>query len=189
MPYIRKRLDQTASAAKIVPLVVGNLGSRAEKELGRALAPWVRDSENAFVVSSDFCHWGLDTFDYAPYSATGSVDDLETLQPGQKLEPGASVEDTIEAMDQHALEAVKLGNHDAFLASLKKTKNTVCGRHPIGVILAALEAAAEGAMEEDTDRFKFKVTKYTTSGKVKGDRPIRDCFGHSVSYVSAYAIV
>jgi AmmeMemoRadiSam system protein B len=192
LPFLYKRLEQSSSSVKIVPLVVGSLNAQAEKRLGEILAPWVRDPENAFIISSDFCHWGLDAFDYAPYSPNGTVEDMDTLQPGQRPKAYASIEKTIEAVDLHAIDAVKSGSHDAFRASLRLTKNTVCGRHPIGVILAALEAVREDedgeGEDEESERYRFKVTKYTTSGKVKNDLPIRDCEGHSVSYVSAYAL-
>jgi AmmeMemoRadiSam system protein B len=185
LPYLHKRLEQTGSTAKIVPLVIGNLGREAEKQLGQTLAPFVKDPENAFIVSSDFCHWGQTSFAYAPYSPTGTVDDIEPMS----VRPvgGCCVEDTIAAVDTHALEAIKAGSHDAFLASLRLTKNTVCGRHPIGVILASLEFLMGGS-EQDSEMYRFKVTKYTTSGKVTGSAPIKNGKGHSVSYVSAYAL-
>ena len=191
MPYIRFLLDHHVNGPlpKIVPLVVGNLTAKAEKELGKALAPWLRSPSNAFIISSDFCHWGLN-FDYAPYSPTGRLHDLALLKPGQKL-TDASVEDTIEAMDMHAISAICDGSHNGFRESLALTKNTVCGRHPIGVILAAMEEAARleqaAGKNVDYDRFRFKLTQYMTSGRAKP--PISDCDGHSVSYAAAYAVL
>lgn len=37
------------------------------------------------------------------------------------------------------MHAVESGSHAAFLNILKETGNTVCGRHPIGVVMAAVE--------------------------------------------------
>jgi predicted class III extradiol MEMO1 family dioxygenase len=37
------------------------------------------------------------------------------------------------------IDAVETGVHDEFLNVLEETGNTVCGRHPIGVVMAAIE--------------------------------------------------
>ena len=37
-----------------------------EAEYGRALAPYLADPSNLFIVSSDFCHWG-DRFNFTFY--------------------------------------------------------------------------------------------------------------------------
>jgi hypothetical protein len=41
------------------------------------------------------------------------------------------------------VEAVETGVHDTFLEVLQDTGNTVCGRHPIGVLMAAVEVLEE----------------------------------------------
>ena len=41
----------------VVPIMVGATSSEKEKEYGRFFAPYLRDKENLFIVSSDFCHW------------------------------------------------------------------------------------------------------------------------------------
>jgi predicted class III extradiol MEMO1 family dioxygenase len=43
--------------------MVGNLTKAKEKEFGRKLAPYLSDSSNLFIISSDFCHWGAN-FDF-----------------------------------------------------------------------------------------------------------------------------
>lgn len=41
------------------------------------------------------------------------------------------------------VDAVETGLHDQFLEVLEDTGNTVCGRHPIGVVMAAVEVLKE----------------------------------------------
>lgn len=53
--------------------------------------------------------------------------------------------------------------------------NTVCGRHPIGVIMAA--------MEEIRTEGKFRFVRYERSSEV------RTVSESSVSYASAFAVV
>ena len=59
IPYIKKVLPDV----KLVPIMVGNLNSKLEKEYGIKLAPYLADDTNLFVISSDFCHWGSN-FDF-----------------------------------------------------------------------------------------------------------------------------
>jgi predicted class III extradiol MEMO1 family dioxygenase len=62
---------------------------------------------------------------------------------------------------------------------LKETGNTVCGRHPIGVFMAAVEEA-EG-LTKGKGRFKF--LRYERSSLVE------DVKDSSVSYCSAVAVL
>lgn len=68
--------------------------------------------------------------------------------------------------------------HDNFAAYLKETKNTICGRHPIGVLLAAAGHLQSSGWKEKAAELKF--VRYEQSGAVvKPD-------DSSVSYASAY---
>ncbi|KAB8336794.1 hypothetical protein FH972_021103 [Carpinus fangiana] len=137
LPYTRHMLARAAPSPAaplppIVPILVGNTSPAAERRYAALLAPYLADPANAFVVSSDFAHWGS-RFRYT---------------------------------------------HEAWLDALDETGNTVCGRHPIGVLMAAMELlAAEGR----GGRFKF--VRYERSSDVEG---LRDS---SVSYCSAYAVL
>lgn len=42
---------------KVVPIMVGAISTAKENHFGKILAPYLLDSKNFFVVSSDFCHW------------------------------------------------------------------------------------------------------------------------------------
>jgi AmmeMemoRadiSam system protein B len=141
----------------------------------RALAKYLDDPSIFFAISSDFCHWGS-RFDYTPYN--------KELGPIHKY---------IEALDFEGIEvkalfglcppyAHKFLTHlptqliqkqdpAQFHAYLKRTKNTICGRHPIAVLLNAIEAAETA--------FEVKFTRYAQSEAItRADES-------SVSYASA----
>ena len=65
--------------------------------------------------------------------------------------------------------------HQDFTEYLARTKNTICGRHPIGVLLGALSELEKGGRSSE-----IKWVRYEQSSK---------CFSikdSSVSYASAY---
>jgi len=43
----------------IVPILVGSIDQDSEKEYGKLLSKYLADPQNLFVISSDFCHWGM----------------------------------------------------------------------------------------------------------------------------------
>ncbi|KAL7821917.1 UPF0103 domain-containing protein [Trichoderma gracile] len=184
LPYLYKRCEQTFSSPaefpKIVPIIVGSTSRREEKDLGQLLLSYLKDEENAFVVSSDFCHWGT-RFGYAVYSPDGDIGALSTLYRNSPKPAGPPIYETIRLVDEAAMNAVKSGSHDAFVDNLRQTGNTVCGRHPIGVVMAALELYAQELSDENKSR--FKIVKYDRSSEVIWP------YDSSVSYVSAYAVL
>lgn len=183
LPYLYRRLEQTFGSPDnfppIVPILVGNNDRGEEKTIGRALAPWMKDEENAFIISSDFCHWGSG-FQYTPYSETLQLDNLRSLNPRRSGPDGPPIHETIKVLDKTAMDAVESGSHDAFYDNLKKTGNTVCGRHPIGVTMAGLEILRRDA--GDQSKGQFHLLHYDRSALV--ERPSES----SVSYVAMYAV-
>lgn len=67
--------------------------------------------------------------------------------------------------------------HEAFASYLRRTKNTICGRHPIGVLFAAL-----GCLESAGKEIKVDWVRYEQSSAVK------DVSDSSVSYASAFVL-
>ena len=186
LPYIYKMLSQNFSTEPLpplVPILVGSTNPTVEKEYGALLAPYLADSSNIFIVSSDFCHWGL-RFNYTYYVPNSDPSSGYTL--GRKSTPSSStpIHSSIGTLDQLAMRAVESGIHDNFLENLSDTGNTVCGRHPIGVIMNAMEVlrAQKKEMEEE-GRGKFKFVRYERSSNCTkvGDS--------SVSYASAFAVI
>jgi AmmeMemoRadiSam system protein B len=179
LPYIYKMLSRAfaspADFPPLLPILVGATSADAEQEFGRILAPYLADPGNVFVVSSDFCHWGS-RFRYTYYQpAEGKP---LHLRSGDRAPANPRIHESIAQVDMRCMDAVETGRHDAFLDVLEETGNNVCGRHPIGVMMAAIEALE--SKEEGQGKFRF--VQYDRSGLVDN---VRDS---SVSYCSAFAV-
>ncbi|KAL2216628.1 MEMO1 family [Thermoascus aurantiacus ATCC 26904] len=216
LPYIHRLLqlqhpDKPASQyPPLVPIMVGSTSASTERAFGSLLAPYLEDPTNAFIISSDFCHWGL-RFQYTyyvpqaptpgptlplsydslpqPSASLESVDEtIESVSAGHSLrhrdrigrnEP--AIHESISAFDMATMAAIATGKTDKFLDTIYRTGNTVCGRHPIGVIMAALEEVT--AKSEEGTKGKFHFVRYERSSDVIS---VSDS---SVSYVSAFAVL
>jgi AmmeMemoRadiSam system protein B len=189
LPYLVKRVQQTfgdddkSKWPTVVPILVGSNNGRAEKKYGDVLVPYLKDPENAFIISSDFCHWGDNFGYYAYYAKRGGKEELSFHGDHQhKVDVDGPISKSVDKLDGLAIAAVETGVHDSFVDNLRETKNTVCGRHPIGVMMAALEALRNERGLSD-DKGKFKKVQYARS------TDLVDADGSSVSYVSFYAVV
>lgn len=212
LPYIHRKLQlqlpntPTSEYPPLVPIMVGSTATPTERAFGTLLAPYLEDPSNAFVISSDFCHWGL-RFRYTYYVP-------QAPKPGPKLplssntlpQPGDDVEEKIEmasaghtlsrrdriqshkpaihesisAFDIATMASITTGVTANFADTIQKTGNTVCGRHPIGVIMAAIE---ELASKDEEKKGRFHFIRYERSSDVI------DVADSSVSYVSAFAML
>ncbi len=185
LPYIFKILSRNFKVGEfppLIPIMVGSTDKKTEEHYGAILAPYLADPANVFVISSDFCHWGS-RFSYTYYMPSTTSDPAGgvSLRSGDKpLDP--PIHESIRHVDMLAMEAIASGSHDYFLTNLQKTNNTVCGRHPIGVIMASIEKLKEeGKLPKEKGQFRF--VKYERSEEVKSARD------SSVSYASAFAIM
>lgn len=172
--------SEPAELPPIIPILVGNTSGSVEKQYGTLLAPYLADPTSLFIVSSDFAHWGS-RFRYTYYQPndSGAVKQLkETNRP--RTDP--PIHESIKKVDFMCVEAIEKGEHDKFLHVLKETGNTVCGRHPIGIVMAAIEELRrKGEIGQEKGRFKF--VKYDRSSEVVS---VRDS---SVSYCSGFAVM
>lgn len=157
--------------------MIGNTSASTEKSLGRLLAPYLADPTNVFVISSDFAHWGV-RFRYTHYRpADGPAISMKASDKAPKDRP---IHESIKDVDFDCIGACESGSHDAWLDILEDTGNTVCGRHPIGVMMAAVEELRKEGRQEFG---AFKFVRYERSSDVK---KVADS---SVSYASAFAVV
>ena len=115
----------------IAPFIVGPMDAHATRRAAAALRG-ILDDKTLLVVSSDFTHYGED-FDYAPFP------------PGEALRRARDVD--FEAF-------ARLAAHDAagFADYLDATGATICGRHPLALLIATLPSNA-----------KFERLHYATS--------------------------
>ena len=151
MPYLMHAM--AGHDFTLVPIVVGALTPAAEATYGKLLASYLSDPANFFIISSDFCHWGT-RFSYTFYESTHG-----------------EIHDSIRWLDHEGMRIIEEKDPAAFTAYLKKTGNTICGRHPIGVFMQAASASPLP--------HSIKFTKYDQSHQCRSQRD------SSVSYASA----
>jgi MEMO1 family protein len=167
MPFLaaalggRGRHAPPPASIPVIPIMVGALPPATEAGVAAALAPYLSDPANLFIISSDFCHWGT-RFGY-----TWS-------------QPGVGLADGIEALDRRGMALIEAGDAAGWRAYLAETGNTVCGRWPISLFLAALAVAAGG---EGGVKHAIAFTAYDQSSRCVGPRD------SSVSYASAVVVV
>jgi AmmeMemoRadiSam system protein B len=216
LPYIHRLLQlqhpstPTAQYPPLVPIMVGSTSAATEQAFGTLLAPYLADPSNAFVISSDFCHWGL-RFRYTYYVPQAPKpgprlplssealpqpgldsdivsESIESVSAGHALQrrdrisnQEPAIHESISAFDIATMSAITTGSAESFLHVIDRTGNTVCGRHPIGVIMAALEVATADNAADKQGHFHF--LRYERSSDAVN---VNDS---SVSYVSALAVL
>ncbi|KAJ7169929.1 MEMO1 family [Mycena filopes] len=179
LPYIRKMFE--GKDIQIVPIVVGAIDQRTEAAFGAILAPHLARDDTFCVVSSDFCHWQVPN---AYHGHSGHPLLIHLLLPLHPTPPAVRLSRSVSPTPAHPIHAsINQLDHTAmallekppaaeaharFAEYLAETKNTICGRHPIGVLLGALAALAPARTPE------LKAARVLT---------IRDS---SVSYASAW---
>ncbi|KAH9937650.1 MEMO1 family [Fomitopsis serialis] len=183
LPYVRKVFEGLNIA--IVPILVGAINYNQEVKFGTLLASYLAREDTFFVISSDFCHWGTRfqyTFYYpkAPPTSAPAIR-LSKSDPSPPSLATHSIHASISALDHEAMELMTMPpqtahqSHLDFADYLKRTKNTICGRHPIGVLLGALTVLqSQGRVPH------LQWVRYEQSSQCQN---LRDS---SVSYASAY---
>ena len=158
-----------------------------------------------FVVSSDFCHWGR-RFGYQPRGGggAGGSGDPERTCMAAACDHGGAIHRCIAALDREGMRCVEAKDGAAFRAYLARTRNTICGRRPIGLLLETMRqveagdaAAAQQQQQQQGQgqgqgggggaapaphRFSVGFVRYARSSLVLGERD------SSVSYASALVI-
>lgn len=171
----RRQFSDPSEFPPLVPILVGATSAAAERQYGQILAPYLADPTSVFIISSDFAHWGS-RFRYTYYEAAPGQ--VRNLRSSDKAPSSPAIHESIAAVDGYCMDAVETKSHEKFLDILEETGNTVCGRHPIGVVMAAVEA-----LSLSDAKGKFRFVRYERSS---------DCVSpkdSSVSYCSAVAIL
>ncbi|XP_064599859.1 protein MEMO1-like [Liolophura sinensis] len=144
LPYVAKIMEGRQGSFKIVPILVGSLSTDKETSYGRILSNYLANPENFFVISSDFCHWGR-RFHYTFYDRKYG-----------------EIWKSIKALDEMGMEIIERLDPVGFSKYLGQYQNTICGRHPIGVLLNAVDALRKNG---NKDKFSLKFVKYAQSSQ------------------------
>ncbi|GFN82848.1 protein memo1-like [Plakobranchus ocellatus] len=158
LPYIAKVMESRRGQFTIVPVLVGSLSTHNEAKYGQILSQYLKDPDNLFVISSDFCHWGK-RFGYTHYDKSRG-----------------KIWQSIENLDKMGMNIIEKMDPPAFSEYLKAFQNTICGRHPISVLLNAIDylrSASNGIHME------LRFLKYAQSSQCETSND------SSVSYASA----
>lgn len=164
---------------KIIPIMISSIDKETTNKLIGYLNSYFNDKQNAFIVSTDFCHWGS-RFRYQEYSPTGELKDLTKLNKKNQFDNDIPIYKSIEKMDKLAMSLMSDGKTDKykhFKDYLDVTQNTICGAKPLLVLLKL--------MENDIANRSVGINweGYKQSSAVKDYRD------SSVSYAGGYAVV
>lgn len=160
LPYIAKVMQDYKDKFTIVPIMVGSLSLEKERHYGHIFAKYLADPKNLFIISSDFCHWGQ-RFRYTFYD-----------------ESWGEIHQSIKTLDHKGMDTIETLDPAAFVEYLKTFSNTICGRHPISVLLQAV-----AHLRKPNRNISLKFLKYAQSSKCA------NLSDSSVSYASASLII
>ncbi|XP_054271396.1 protein MEMO1 [Macrosteles quadrilineatus] len=141
LPFIAKIMEEYKDQFTIVPVLVGSLTPEREAAYGHIFARYLAEPQNLFIISSDFCHWGQ-RFRYTYYDRNWG-----------------EIYQSITKLDRMGMDIIETLNPAAFTDYLKRYANTICGRHPIGVLLQA------ATYLQRTERMNLKFLKYAQSSQ------------------------
>lgn len=139
-------LQHTLKNFKLVPILAGHLDEKATRAIADILKKEM-DNETLLVISTDFTHYG-EGYGYVPFTT--------------------DVPANLEKLDMSVFEPIRMKDMSGLYRRLDITRATVCGRCPLGILLAMLPPNAN-----------VHLLKYDTSGRVTGD------YSSSVSYIAA----
>ncbi|KYB28004.1 protein MEMO1 isoform X2 [Tribolium castaneum] len=143
LPYVAKVMECYKDQFTIVPILVGTLSAEKHLNYGKIFVNYLKDPENLFIISSDFCHWGSQ-FRYTYYDRSYN-----------------SIYESIHNLDLMGMNTIENLNPTEFSDYLKQYGNTICGRHVIGILLHMVQ----NLIEETDQRPKLKFLKYAQSNQ------------------------
>jgi AmmeMemoRadiSam system protein B len=181
-PYIYKMTEGLPQGIpKIIPIMISH-GDRAfDDAVSSILAKYLNDETNTFVISSDFCHWGS-RFGYTKYTPAESLEYLKSLKHMSRIPiDGLKIYQSIRFLDRYATKVISTGSSSQWKDYIQISGNTICGQHPISLLLQTIEKVRE-LEGKAQDWALFNWIGYTQSSKVITPDD------SSVSYASGYAV-
>ena len=130
----------------LVPILTGHLDEKTTRAIADILKQEM-DNETLLVISSDFTHYGA-SYGFIPFTT--------------------DIPANIEKLDMSVFDPIRRKDLSGLYRQLDVSRATVCGRCPLGILLAMLPRDA-----------KIHLLKYDTSGRITGD------WSASVSYLAA----
>lgn len=140
-PFIHKYIN---NKTPIIPLLIGNI-DKANIQKAADVLKTIITPNTLVIVSSDFTHYGSQ-FNYMPFGST-----QESLL-------------SIRALDFKVMEPIFYPSLPKFLQTIKNTQATICGRHPIALLLALLENKSLGQVSPH-------LVSYATSQDIDSTSP------------------
>ena len=131
-------LQRVLPSFKMVSLLVGELTGEQRNTLAQAIRPLVDDA-TLVVVSSDFTHYGPN-YGYVPFRER--------------------IPDNLRMLNEMAVQEILQVDVPGWDKFLDQTKDTICGRAGIGLLLKILEP---------WDDVRGARIAYDTSGQISGD--------------------
>jgi hypothetical protein len=165
LPFLQK----TVANFKLVPLIIGTLTTNDLPEIVSGLKEIIDDT-TLLVLSSDFVHYGRN-FDYTPFHD--------------------HILDRIRLIDSRVVQALASLSPKLFDEAIQQTRATVCGREPLRIFLALVEAGTYQGLESrltcyytspQIEKARTKNGEEINAQKLLDDVPDTNAT-HSVSYV------
>lgn len=143
---------------RVLPIMMGDLKTTDEIEIGTLLARILHRPHVLTVISTEFCRWGRH------HHAASAAD--TSRHPNKKLyyqpwDPSMKPHEFIAKLDWHGLHLIRDLQAAAFASYLLETENNISGRHAIAVWLRAMAASANN--DKDDNLLSVVCTKYAQS--------------------------
>ncbi|WWC73463.1 AmmeMemoRadiSam system protein B [Kwoniella pini CBS 10737] len=196
LPYIR-HIFKGRNDLTLVPILVGHPSTSKLTQLSEILSKFWKDDETFFIISSDFCHWGT-RFSCTPYypnapsppnpvppvpqELSSASNDPPTLikKYSSSDKGGIPIWKSIQYMDHEGIDLLRNPANEGIIEKwetyLTRTKNTICGRNPITVLIYLIQHIYLNKTENEKPIFNF--IRYEQSSKCLNGKD------SSVSYVS-----
>lgn len=156
LPFLQRILG---SDFKLVPIVIGEMSGEDQRQAAETLRLFV-DDDTLLIASSDFTHYG-GYFGYTPFEIPRDFDEEERNN---------YIESAIRSLDYGAIGPICHRDVKGFEQHLEETRDTICGRNAIGILLNLLPGESEGILLD-----------YCTSASME-EPGSRRAWDHSVSY-------
>ena len=142
--------DDNSMNVSVLPIMCGNIDVQQEVGYGRLLSPIINRPDVFCIVSTDFCHYGR-RFQYLPTPSTLPL--LPLSSSSSSTTTTTTTTTTMELyqyitqLDHEGMRLIELQKPGGFADYLKRTKNTICGRH---AVQTWLNGVVNGARNESS---------------------------------------